>query len=64
MLVRPAIMYFLDTGALTKTHEAELEVKVLRFQLGLTGMASKYIKGTTKVERLGGKDAEARLKRD
>ena len=49
--VRPAMLYGLETVALTKRQEAEMEVaelKMLRFSLGVTRMdkiRNEYIKG-------------------
>ena len=50
--VRPAMLYGLETVALTKRQEAEMEVaelKMLRFSLGVTRMdniRNEYIRGT------------------
>ena len=55
--VRPAMLYGLETVALTKRQEAELEVaelKMLRFSLGVTKMEknrNEYIRGTAQVGR-------------
>ena len=55
--VRPAMVYGLDTVALTKRQEAEMEVaelKMLRFSLGVTRMdqiRNEYIRGTGQVGR-------------
>ena len=55
--VRPAMLYGLETVALTKRQEAEMEVaelKMLRFSLGVTIMdknRNEYIRGTAKVGR-------------
>ena len=68
MVVRPAMLYGLETVALTKRQEAEMEVaelKMLRFSLGVTGMDkiwSEYIRGTAQVGRFGEKTREARLR--
>ena len=53
--VRPAMLYGLETVALTKRQEAEMEVtelKMLRFSLGVTRMdkiRNEYVKGTAQV---------------
>ena len=66
--VRPAMLYGLETVALTKRQEAEIEVaelKMLRFSLGVTRMDSirnEYIRGTAQVGRFGEKTREARLR--
>ena len=55
---RPAMLYGLETVALTKRHEAEMEVaelNMLRFSLGVTRMnkiRNEYIRGTTQVGKL------------
>ena len=55
MAVRPAMLYGLETVALTKRQEAEMEVaelKMLRFSLGVTRMdtiRNEYIRGTAHV---------------
>ena len=59
--VRPAMLYGLETVALTKRQEAEMEVaelKMLRFSLGVTRMdkiRNEYIRGTAQVGRFGEK---------
>ena len=66
--VRPAMLYGLETVALTKRQEAEMEVaelKMLRFSLGVTRMdktRNEYIRGTAQVGRFGKKTREARLR--
>ena len=66
--VRPAMLYGLETVALTKRQEAEMEVaelKILRFSLGVTRMdkiRNEYIRGTAQVGRFGEKTREARLR--
>ena len=66
--VRPAMLYGLETVALTKRQEAEMEVaelKMLRCSLGVTRMdkiRNKYIRGTAQVGRFGKKTREARLR--
>ena len=66
--VRPAMLYGLETVALTKRQEAEMEVaelKMLRFSLGATRMdkiRNEYIRGTAQVGRFGEKTREARLR--
>ena len=55
--VRPAMLYGLETVALTKRQEAEMEVaelKMLRFSLWVTRMdtiRNEYIRGTSQVGR-------------
>ena len=59
--VRPAMLYGLETVALTKRQEAEMEVaelKMLRFSLGVTRMdkiRNEYIRRTAQVGRFGEK---------
>ena len=66
--VRPAMLYGLETVALTKRQEAEMEVaelKMLRFSLGVTRMANignEYIRGTAQVGKFGEKTREAKLR--
>ena len=66
--VRPAMLYGLETVALTKRQEAEMEVaelKMLRFSLGVTRMhniRNEYIRGTAQVVKFGEKTREARLR--
>ena len=66
--VRPAMLYGLETVALTKRQEAEMEVaelKMLRFSLGVTRMdkiRNEYIRGTAQVGMFGEKTREARLR--
>ncbi|KAJ8375265.1 hypothetical protein SKAU_G00058450 [Synaphobranchus kaupii] len=67
-VVRPAMLYGLETVALTKRQEGELEVaelKMLRFSLGVTRMdkiRNEYIRGTAHVGQFGQKVREARLR--
>lgn len=67
-VVRPAMLYGMETVALTKRQEAELEVaelRMLRFSLGVTRMdriRNEYIRGTAQVGRFGEKAREARLR--
>ena len=62
------MLYGLETVALTKRQEAEMEVaelKMLRFSLGVTRMdkiGNEYIRGTAQVGRFGEKTREARLR--
>ena len=64
----PAMLYGLETVALTKRQEAEMEVaelKMLRFSLGVTRMdkiRNEYIRGTAQVGKFGEKPREARLR--
>ncbi|KAK3567026.1 hypothetical protein QTP86_008974 [Hemibagrus guttatus] len=59
-VVRPAMLYGLETVSLRKRQESELEVaelKMLRFSLGVTRLdriRNEYIRGTAHVGRLGG----------
>ncbi|KAK3522383.1 hypothetical protein QTP86_008917 [Hemibagrus guttatus] len=67
-VVRPAMLYGLETVSLRKRQESELEVaelKMLRFSLGVTRLdriRNEYIRGTAHVGRLGDKIREARLR--
>ena len=66
--VRPAMLYGLETVALTKRQEAEMEVaelKMLRFSLGVTRLdkiRNEYIRGTAQVGKFGEKTREARVR--
>lgn len=67
-VVRPAMMYGLETLAIGRRQEAELEVaelKMLRFSLGVSRMdriRNEVIRGTTQTGRFGEKAREARLR--
>ncbi|KAK3571485.1 hypothetical protein QTP86_012831 [Hemibagrus guttatus] len=67
-VVRPAILYGLETVSLRKRQESELEVaelKMLRFSLGVTRLdriRNEYIRGTAHVGCLGDKVRETRLR--
>ncbi|KAK3539519.1 hypothetical protein QTP70_009497 [Hemibagrus guttatus] len=67
-VVRPAMLYGLETVSLRKRQESELEVaelKMLRFSLGVTRLdriRNEYIRGTAHVGRLEDKVREARLR--
>ncbi|KAK3557429.1 hypothetical protein QTP70_026629, partial [Hemibagrus guttatus] len=67
-VVRPAMLYGLETVSLRKRQESELEVaelKMLRFSLGVTRLdriRNEYIRGTAHAGRLGDKVREARLR--
>ncbi|KAK3553918.1 hypothetical protein QTP70_015296 [Hemibagrus guttatus] len=67
-VVRPAMLYGLETVSLRKRQESELEVaelKMLRFSLVVTRLdriRNEYIRGTAHVGRLGDKVREARLR--
>ncbi|KAK3516208.1 hypothetical protein QTP70_006358 [Hemibagrus guttatus] len=67
-VVRPAMLYGLETVSRRKRQESELEVaelKMLRFSLGVTRLdriRNEYIRGTAHVGRLGDKVREARLR--
>ena len=67
-VVRPATVYGLEMVAVTKKQVKEMEVaemKMLRFAMGVMRkdkIRNKYIRSTVKVERLGMKMREGRLK--
>ena len=67
-VVRPAMVYELETVGVTKKQVKEMEVaemKILRFAMGLTRkdkIRNEYITSTVKVERLGMKMREGRLR--
>ncbi|KAK3534205.1 hypothetical protein QTP86_004797 [Hemibagrus guttatus] len=67
-VVRPAMLYGLETVSLRKRQESELEVtelKMLRFSLGVTRLdriRNEYIRETAHVGRLGDKVRETRLR--
>ncbi|KAI5088070.1 hypothetical protein C0J45_21613, partial [Silurus meridionalis] len=67
-VVRPEMLYGLETGALSKRQEGELEVaelKMLRCSLGVTTMdriRNEFISGTAHVGRFGDKVREVRLR--
>ncbi|KAI5109305.1 hypothetical protein C0J45_0702, partial [Silurus meridionalis] len=67
-VVRPAMMYGLETVALSKRQEAaleEAELKMLRFSLGVTRMdktRNEFIRGTAHVGCFGDKVREVRLR--
>ncbi|KAK3511407.1 hypothetical protein QTP70_007333 [Hemibagrus guttatus] len=67
-VVRPAMLYGLETVSLRKRQESELEVaelEMLRFSLGVTRLdriRNEYIRGTGHVGCLGDKVREARLR--
>ena len=67
-VVRPAILYGLETVAVTKKQVEEMEVaemKMLRFAMGVTRkdkIRNDHIRSTVKVERLGMKMREGRLR--
>ncbi|KAK3560905.1 hypothetical protein QTP86_022883 [Hemibagrus guttatus] len=66
-VVRPAMLYGLETVSLKKRQESELEVaelKMLSFSLGVTRLdriRNKYIRGTAHVGRLGDKVREGSM---
>ena len=68
LMVRPAMVYGLETVAVTKKQVEEMEVagmKMLRFAMGVTRkdkIRNEYIRSTVKVERLGMKMREGRLR--
>ena len=62
-VVRPAMMYGLETVAVTKKQVEEM--KMLKFAMGVTRkdkIRNKHIRSTVKVERLGMKMREGRLR--
>ena len=67
-VVRSAMVYELETVAVTKKQVEEMEVaemKMLKFVMGVTRkdkIRNEYIRGTVKVERLGMKMKEGRLR--
>ena len=67
-VVRPAMVHGLETIAVTKKQVEEMEVaemKMLRFAMGVTRkdkIRNEYIRSTVKVERLGMKMREDRLR--
>ena len=67
-VVRPAMVYGLETVAITKKQVEEMEVaemKMLRFAMGVTRkdkIRNEYIRSTVKVKRLGMKMREGRLR--
>lgn len=67
-VVRPAMLYGMETVPLTKIQEAELEaveLKMLRFSLGVTRLdkiRNDYIRGTAHVHQFWGEAREARLR--
>ena len=67
-VVRPEMVYGLETVAVTKKQVEEMEVaemKMLRFAMGVTRkdkIRNKHIRSTVKVERLGMKMGEGRLR--
>ena len=67
-VVRPAMVYGLETVAVTKKQMEEMEVaemKMLRFAMGVTRknkIRNEHIRSTVKVEQLGIKMREGRLR--
>ena len=67
-VVRQAMVYGLETVAVTKKQVEEMEVaeiKMLRFTMGVTRkdkVRNEHIRSTVKVERLGMKMREGRLR--
>ena len=66
--VRPAMLYGMETVALTRRQEAELEVaelRMLRFALGVTRLdeiKNMHVRGAANVVRIGKKVRETRLR--
>ena len=67
-VVKPAMVYELETVAVTKKQVEKMEVaemKMLRFAMGVKRkdkVRNEYIRGTVKIERIGMKMREARLR--
>ena len=67
-VVRPSMMYGLETVGTTKNQEAELyvaEMKMLRFSLGVTRkdrIKNEQVRGTVKVGQVRRKVRESRLR--
>ena len=67
-VVRPIMMYGLETVGTTKNLEAELDVaemKMLRFSLGVTRkdrIKNEHVRGTVKVGQISRKVRESRLR--
>ena len=67
-MVRPAMVYGLETVAVTKKEVKEMEVtemKMLRFAMGVTRkdkIRNEHIRSTVKIEQLGMKMREGRLR--
>ena len=67
-VVRPALMYGLETAPIKKTEERKLDVaemKMLRWMSGVTKMdrvRNEYIRGSLKVAEVSKKIQEARLR--
>ena len=67
-VVRPAMVYGLETVAVTKKKMEEMKVakiKMLRFAMGVTRkdkIRNEHIRSTVKIERLGMKMREGRLR--
>ena len=67
-VVRPAMVYGLETVAVTKKQVEEMEIaemKMLRFAMGVTRkdrIRNEHIRSTVKVERLGMNMREGRLR--
>ena len=67
-VVIPAMVYGLETVAVTKKQVEEMEVaemKMLRFAMGVTRknkIRNEYIRSTVKIERLGMKRRKGRLR--
>ena len=67
-VVRPAMVYGIETEAVTKKQMEEMEVaeiEMLRFAMGVTRkdkIRNEHIRSTVKVERIGMKMREGRLR--
>ena len=68
LVVRPAMVYGLETVAVTKEQVEEMEdaeMKMLQFAMGVTRkdkIRNEHIRSTVKVEQLGMKMREGRLR--
>ena len=64
-VVRPTMVYGLETVAVTKKQVKETEVAEMKMLMGVTRkdkIRNEYIRGTVKVEQLGMKTREGRLR--
>ena len=64
-VVRPAMVYGLETVAVTKKQVEEMEMKILKFAMGVTRkdkIRNEHIRSTVKVEQLGMKMMEGWLR--
>ena len=67
-VVRPAMLYGMETVAVTERHVGKMEVaelKMVRWALGVTRkdkIRNQYVRGTAKITKLGDKLQNARLR--